>query len=129
MTEKSVAEKLFIKPQTKLLFVNPPQNILELLGNLPAQVEMINADSTILADLVMVFVANRSVLEACILPLKARLAKNGALWICYHKGTSKVLTDINRDTIWELTKPYGIAPVRQIAIDEDWSALRFKVVG
>lgn len=119
---------MFIKSQTKLLFANPPENILELLGDMPAQVEIITANSTTQADLVLVFVANRSELETWILPLKERLAKNGALWICYHKGTSKVMTDINRDTIWELTKPYGIAPVRQIAINEDWSALRFKVV-
>ena len=119
---------MFIKSQTKLLFVNPPENILELLGNLPAGVEIISPDSSNQPDLVLAFIANQVELENLLLPLKARLGREGILWLAYHKGTSQVKTDINRDTLWKYVEPFGLSPNRQIAIDEDWSALRFKIV-
>jgi hypothetical protein len=51
------------------------------------------------------------------------------LWFCYPKGTSKKYkSDINRDKGWEIFGEANIEPVRQVAIDDDWSALRFKQV-
>jgi hypothetical protein len=35
-------------------------------------------------------------------------------------------TDLNRDSLWELLVGDGIRPVRQIAIDDTWFALRFR---
>jgi hypothetical protein len=43
------------------------------------------------------------------------------------KGTSKRFTcDFNRDTGWSVIRDAGFDSVRQVAIDEDWSALRFR---
>jgi hypothetical protein len=41
--------------------------------------------------------------------------------------TSHVKSDINRDSIWPIAAQHGLRPVRQIAIDDDWSALRFQL--
>jgi hypothetical protein len=52
---------------------------------------------------------------------------DGYLWLCYPKGTSKKYkSDINRDKSWELFKPYDFEAVTIVAIDDDWSALRFR---
>jgi hypothetical protein len=49
------------------------------------------------------------------------------LWFCYPKGTSrKFKSDIQREKAWSLFKPYAYRPVSQVAIDDDWSALRFR---
>jgi hypothetical protein len=54
---------------------------------------------------------------------------DATLWIAYPKGTSKrYKCDFNRDTGWGVLGQLGFEPVRQIAIDEDWSALRFRRV-
>lgn len=51
------------------------------------------------------------------------------IWIAYPKGSSKRYPcDFNRDTGWEAWGAAGFEPVRQVAIDEDWSALRFRRV-
>jgi len=48
-------------------------------------------------------------------------------WFAYPKGTSRSFkSDLNRDIMWDVLMPFGIRPVRQIAIDDDWSALRFR---
>jgi hypothetical protein len=49
------------------------------------------------------------------------------VWFAYPKGTSKRYTcDFNRDTGWDVLGRLGFEPVRQVALDEDWSALRFR---
>ncbi len=35
-------------------------------------------------------------------------------------------TDLNRDTLAALLTERGVRPVRQVAIDDVWSALRFR---
>jgi hypothetical protein len=55
------------------------------------------------------------------------LSIDGKLWMAYPKGSSKRYTsDINRDHGWDQIKESGFRAVSQIAIDEDWSALRFR---
>jgi hypothetical protein len=55
----------------------------------------------------------------------AGLADDGMLWVAYAKGTSGVETDVSRDLLWEAIKPTGWRPVRQISMDEIWTAMRF----
>ncbi|MDN3689354.1 hypothetical protein [Cyclobacterium jeungdonense] len=51
------------------------------------------------------------------------------IWICYPKASSKQYKcDFNRDTGFGILGDYGLEAVRQVAIDEDWSALRFRKV-
>lgn len=55
------------------------------------------------------------------------LAEKGVFWMAYPKGTSKKYkADINRDTVHALMKKRGFTGVSLVAIDGDWSAMRFK---
>ncbi|MFE2102127.1 MULTISPECIES: hypothetical protein [unclassified Streptomyces] len=45
--------------------------------------------------------------------------------MAYPKG-GKLGTDLNRDTLAAALSERGVRPVRQIAIDDIWSALRFR---
>ena len=52
---------------------------------------------------------------------------DAVVWIAYPKGTSKKYkAEFNRDTGWKAIGEVGFESVRQVAIDEDWSALRFR---
>jgi hypothetical protein len=49
------------------------------------------------------------------------------VWIAYPKKSSKKYRcEFNRDDGWTVLGAAGFEPVRQVAIDEDWSALRFR---
>ena len=56
------------------------------------------------------------------------MSEDGLLWLCYPKKSSKTYkgSDCSRDTVTGMLSEEGFEPVRQIAIDEDWSALRFR---
>jgi hypothetical protein len=49
------------------------------------------------------------------------------IWFAYPKGTSKrYKCEFNRDNGWDSVGKAGFEGVRMVAIDEDWSALRFR---
>ena len=55
------------------------------------------------------------------------LSTDGLIWFAYPKGTSKKYKcEFNRDNGWAVLGKSGFEPVRMVAIDEDWSALRFR---
>ncbi len=127
MSEKSIAQKMFIKPDSRFLLVNPPAGYLAQLGELPQGTVLLN-DSSSIVEVIQVFVANRAELEQQLPRLKELLAPKGMLWVTYHKGTSKVKTDINRDTIYAYAHTIGLDGVAMLSIDEDWSAFRLKLI-
>ena len=61
-------------------------------------------------------------------PQVAKKAKGDAIvWFAYPKGSSKKYkSQINRDNGWAVMGTAGFEPVRMVAIDEDWSAVRFR---
>lgn len=97
------------------------------MGKLPEGVEQLN-DSSERVEAIQVFVANRGELEAQLAHLAGLLSSKGMLWVTYHKGTSKVKTDINRDTINAYAQSIGLQSVAMISIDDDWAALRLKQI-
>lgn len=52
---------------------------------------------------------------------------DAVIWFAYPKGTSKrYQCEFNRDSGWGVIVGAGFESVRMVAIDEDWSALRFR---
>ena len=127
MSEKPLAQKLAIKPGQRVRLVRAPHDYEARLGALPADAKLVHGEGT--ADVIQVFVQNRAELERELPRLKERLAPNGMIWVTYHKGTSKVPTDINRDDIRLYAEAIGLQAVSQVAVDADWSAVRLKLVG
>ena len=73
------------------------------------------------------FVKTLAEVERASAELTGSAQDDAVLWMVYPKGTSKRYTcEFNRDTGWKSLGQAGYEPVRQVAIDEDWSALRFR---
>ena len=126
MSDKPIASRLFIRPGNKFLLVNPPSGYIAQMGELPEGCTLLH-EANNPVDVIQAFVSNRAELEAQLPRLKELMAPKGMIWITYHKGTSKVKTDINRDTINAYAQSIGLTGVAMISIDDDWSALRLKI--
>lgn len=122
--------KLNLKDHKEMLILNSPQSF-------SIEIESLDKTITVYKDLkkskqvgfAMGFVTTREQIGLLIPSLNEKLIGDSILWICYPKGTSKKYTcDFNRDTGWEILGKYDFEPVRQVSIDEDWSALRFRRV-
>lgn len=80
-------------------------------------------------NFIIAFCTMQHEVDAVAVEAATKLVGDGLLWFAYPKGTSKKFTcDFNRDTGWEILGQLGFEPVRAVAIDNDWSALRFRRV-
>ena len=60
--------------------------------------------------------------------LQKKVDGDPIIWFAYPKKTSKKYSvEINRDNGWESIQKLGFETVRAVAIDDDWSALRFRL--
>jgi hypothetical protein len=123
MSDKPVAERLQVKGERTLAVVGAPEAVDRKIGAKAVRCEMAKA------DVVLLFAANRAELEAGLPATLKKLSETAILWLAYPKLTSKLAGDLSRDIIHALAPKHGLDTVSQIAIDDDWSALRLKRVG
>lgn len=119
MSTKTIAEKLLIKPDTAVWLSHHDR--LSLLGPLPdgaGAVEQIDQ-----AGIAVLFADDAASLRAILAEQNGKLTSPGVVWVTYPKANK---TDINRDSLWPLLTAYGLRPNGQVAIDDVWSALRFR---
>jgi len=128
MSDKSIAARLALKPGHKFMLVNSPQGYKNLIGDLPEKAKLVGKNAAPV-DAIQLFAASRKELEAHLEKAKALLDPKGMLWVTYYKGTSKHKTDINRDSINAYARTLGMEGIAIISIDDDWSALRLKIIG
>lgn len=123
--------KLNYKVGQTLVVLHPPVDFEQQLKTIPPESVMIYDSSKVLSiEFIIIFTTTRAEAEEFLESIVPCLKGDAVFWLAYPKGTSKKYScDFNRDTSWEMCKPYQMLPVRQIAVDDDWSALRFRKKG
>ncbi|MGH8823018.1 MAG: hypothetical protein ACRDVN_00875 [Jiangellaceae bacterium] len=119
MSAKSVAEKLLIKPNTTVW--SSDRGHVGLVEPLPEGVRLV--DRLDQATTALVFAPDAGSLRSVLTAHKDDLARPDIFWVAYPKANR---ADINRDTLWPILSEYGMRPITQIAVDDVWSALRFR---
>jgi hypothetical protein len=120
-------EKLNLGEHREVLVLNAPGSFAAELKGL--QGVRVRQRVTAVKEVVfaLVFVLNQAELNRWSAAVVAKAGGDALLWFAYPKGTSKRYTsDINRDKGWDVLLAADFDCVRQVAIDEDWSALRFR---
>jgi len=118
---KSAAQKLFIKPGTTVWVSHADRR--HLIDPLPDGVEQSKTLGA--ADVAVVFGDDAASVRKLLTKHAKDLSKAGILWVAYPKGNR---ADINRDTLWPILGEFGMRPNMQVAIDDTWSALRFRAL-
>jgi hypothetical protein len=119
MATKSVADKLLIKPNTTVWLSDASRR--SLVEPLPEGVRP--SDTLEQATTGLIFADDAASLRGVLDAQRDGLSRPNALWVAYPKANR---TDINRDTLWPILSEYGLRPITQIAVDDVWSALRFR---
>ena len=125
----STFEKLNLKHHPTILVLNPPASFEPELAALHG-VTILRALNPLSAiDFSLAFVTTQQQVDTLAQAIASRAQGDAVVWFAYPKGTSKrYKSEINRDTGWQALGQAGFEPVRAVAIDEDWSALRFRRV-
>jgi len=125
----STFEKLNLKNHPTILVLNAPASFEPELAALQAVTILRNLRPLTAIDFSLAFVTTQQQVDTLAAAIASRAKGDAVVWFAYPKGTSKrYKSEINRDTGWQALGQAGFEPVRAVAIDEDWSALRFRRV-
>jgi hypothetical protein len=121
----SIVNKLGLKPGMRGLVVAAPSGYMKSLTPLPEGVAVSESIGEA-NDFVQFFATRKSEIEQSAKRLLQSSAPGALVWITYPKKTSGVDSDLSREEVWAAMEGTGWRPVSQIAIDDVWSALRFR---
>jgi hypothetical protein len=118
--------KLNLGSHRDILVVNSPGSFESELSELAEVTIRRDPKQLTAVPFALVFVKTFAEIEATARWLPKAVGDE-VIWFAYPKGSSRrYRCEFNRDTGWAAVGAAGFEAVRQVAIDEDWSALRFR---
>jgi hypothetical protein len=125
---KSILEKLNYKGQKRISILNAEESFLNSISSDLIDVTVDKKiDPRYPYEFIIIFVKSVSEVEQIAPVTIHNLMADGVLWFCYPKKTSpRFNSEIDRDHGWKVLNDSGLFGIRLVAIDEDWSALRFR---
>jgi hypothetical protein len=125
----STFTKLNLKDQTEIVILNAPESFEPELAALAGVAVRRSVKDVKRIAFSLAFVTKQKEVDTLARAVAAKTEGDAVVWFAYPKGTSKKYKcEFNRDTGWAELGKLGFEGVRQVAIDEDWSALRFRRV-
>jgi len=125
----TIWKKLNLTEQSEVVVLDCPPSFESAIESL--QSAKVTRDLTAVSkvEFLIAFVTRLAQVEKLAGLLGPKAPGDPVIWFAYPKGSSKRYTcDFKRDTGWQALGDEGFEGVRQVAIDEDWSALRFRRV-
>ncbi len=126
----AIFKKLNFKNHDKILTINAPEDFKPHVVEISEETTVdLLIDPSQKYGFLLLFTPNGDDVEKYAKQAVEHSTEDAVLWFAYPKKSSKKYkSDISRDNGWGPLGNLGYEPVRQVAIDEDWSALRFKHV-
>jgi hypothetical protein len=123
----SVFKKLNLGGSDTVLVLNAPGSFEAELSQLVGVRVLRKSSPKLKVPFALGFATKQTECDVVSLTIANATEGDAIVWVAYPKKTSKkYLCDFNRDTGWTVIGDAGFEPVRQVAIDEDWTALRFR---
>lgn len=119
--------KLNLKDQKEIVVENAPASFEPDIASLKGVTVRRSMSETKQVEFSLTFATKQREVDSLAKTVGRKVAGDAIVWIAYPKKSSKKYTcEFNRDSGWPSMGEAGFEPVRMVAIDEDWSALRFR---
>jgi len=125
ITISPLAKKLQIKPGKQWLLFNAPAYYLTLLEPLP-EGATVSYEAKGSFDGAQLFVKNSTELIETLKIVVPVLRLDSVFWVIYPKKSSGIVSDLEMMSSWDELGKYGYGGVAAAAVNETWTALRFR---
>jgi hypothetical protein len=121
MDSEALLRKLQVKPGSRMTLIGAPAEVEAALQEALALTEPGQG-----CDAALAYCSSPADVAAFAPQALTGLKEDGVLWLAYRKGAAAKQSGLSRDIGWAALNDLGYRPVRSIAIDEDWTGLRFR---
>jgi len=115
-------KKLGIGPGSSVSAINPPSDLVHILGPLPADVRWLEGEE---ASIVLLFLRSGTELEQGLRAALHVMSKGGRLWMLWPKKASGVPSDLTQNSVRAFGLAAGLVDYKVASIDATWSGLCF----
>ena len=126
MSSQSLTEKLQLKDEKNVLIQGLPSSIEKQFLKLSFSKNLTPLLKARKIDFALVFAISQKQLKDILADVVPALREDAKLWVAYPKATSKITSDLTREANWAIISHHGFESVRMIALDNVWTAVRFK---
>jgi len=126
MSSQSLLEKLQLNGEKNLLLQGLPLSIEKQFLKFAFSKNVTPLLKSKKNDFALIFAFSQKQLREILQEVIPALHADAKFWIAYPKVSSKIASDLCRDASWDFIAEHGFETVRMIAVDNLWSAARFK---
>ena len=123
---QTIFEKLQLKNEKNLLIQGLPSSIEKQFCKLSFAKNFTPLLRSRRIDFALLFAVSENQLNGILHDIFPALKEDSKLWVAYPKITSKIVTDLNRESSWSKLLGAGYESVEQVSLDHVWNAVQFK---
>ena len=123
---QTIFEKLQLKNEKNLLIQGLPSSIEKQFSKLSFAKNLTPLLKSRKIDFALVFAVSENQLNGILTDIMPALKEDSKLWIAFPKLTSKIVTDLNRESSWNKLFKAGYENIEQVSLDHVWNAVQFK---
>lgn len=126
MSSQNLLEKLQLNDEKNLLLQGLPLAIEKQFLKCSFSKNVTPLLKTKKIDFALIFAFSQKQLKEILKEVIPALHTDAKFWIAYPKASSKIASDLSRDASWDFIVEHGFETVHLVAVDNLWSAARFK---
>ncbi len=123
---QTVCEKLQLADEKNLLIQGLPSSIEKQFSKLSFAKNMTPLLRSRKLDFALVFAVSENQLNGILKDVMPSLRDGSKFWVAYPKTTSKIVTNLNRESSWTRLTGEGYGSIERVELDHVWSAMRFE---
>ncbi|OLY92547.1 hypothetical protein SAMN05444008_102323 [Cnuella takakiae] len=123
---QTIFEKLQLTNEKNVLIQGLPSSIEKQFAKLSFAKNLTPLLRSRKIDFALIFAVNESQLNGILLDIMPALKMESKLWVAYPKTTSKIVTDLNRESSWNKLVAAGYESIEQVSLDHVWNAAQFR---
>lgn len=123
---QTIFEKLQLKNEKTLLIQGLPSSIEKQFSKVSFAKNLTPLLRSRKIDFALVFAVSENQLNNILQDIMPALKEDSKLWVAHPKTTSKIVTDLNRESSWHKLTSAGYESGEQVTLDHVWNAVNFK---
>ena len=122
----TIFEKLQLNNEKTLLIQGLPSSIEKQFSKLSFAKNLTPLLRSRKIEFALIFAVSENQLNSILDDIMPALKEDSKLWVAYPKVTSKIATDLNRESSWQKLTNAGYEGSSQVGLDHVWNAVNFK---